>query len=409
MPQFFAVAAAESSAVTHSCDCLAHQFGNAGDNEVRERRYPTDMSDAEWAVVRPLLPMPGWLRGRGGHPEAYCHRTMLDAVRYLVDNGTKWRAIPADFPPWDRVYAFFRRWRDHGLVKEFHDRLRLKVREQAGRDPQPSAGVIDSQSVKADAVVGAGSRGFDGGKLINGRKRHAVVDTLGLLLGVMVTAADIGDRAAAQVLLAQVAAAHHRLALVWADGGYTGSLVEHCRAVLALVLAIVRRSDDMGPTVQPLGLQRARVHALTIRAERLRSAEHAVRQLTIDPADDRALLIEAVQDRARRWYGRDDINPARLRGQARRGTKEVRNRWLQSVRGWVDARKVECAFRASDGRWSAQPCGRSSAAFSRYRRSAEPMPETSETSSTGSPSRTAATASSSTSTRAASAAASAVR
>ncbi|WP_367573237.1 IS5 family transposase [Streptomyces globisporus] len=251
------------------------------------------MSDAEWAVVRPLLPMPGWLRGRGGHPEAYCHRTMLDAVRYLVDNGSKWRAIPADFPPWDRVYAFFRRWRDHGLVKEFHDRLRLKVREQAGRDPQPSAGVIDSQSVKADAVVGAGSRGFDGGKLINGRKRHAVVDTLGLLLGVMVTAADIGDRAAAQVLLAQVAAAHHRLALVWADGGYTGSLVEHCRAVLALVLAIVRRRDDMGPTVQPLGLQRARVRALTIRAERLRSAEHAVRQLTIDPADDRALLIEA--------------------------------------------------------------------------------------------------------------------
>ncbi|CAM5236321.1 hypothetical protein SFIMM107S_04257 [Streptomyces griseus] len=107
MPQFFAVAAAESSAVTHSCDCLAHQFGNAGDNGVRERRYPTEMSDAEWAVVRPLLPMPGWLRGRGRHPEAYCHRTILDAVRYLVDNGTKWRAIPADFPPWDRVYAFF--------------------------------------------------------------------------------------------------------------------------------------------------------------------------------------------------------------------------------------------------------------------------------------------------------------
>ncbi|WP_408054929.1 transposase [Streptomyces sp. CMC78] len=71
------------------------------------------------------------MRGRGGHPEAYCHRTMLDAVRYLVDSGTKWRAIPADFPPWDRVYAFFRRWRDHGLVKEFHDRLRLKVRESS--------------------------------------------------------------------------------------------------------------------------------------------------------------------------------------------------------------------------------------------------------------------------------------
>ncbi|MEV7472018.1 IS5 family transposase [Streptomyces kronopolitis] len=203
------------------------------------------MTDAEWTVARPLLPVPGWLRGRGGQPEAYCHRAIIDAIRYLVDNGIKWRAMPADFPPWDRVYAFFRRWRDHWLVKEFHDRLRARIRERDGRDTEPTAGVIDSQSVKADAVVGADSRGFDGGKLVNGRKRHVVVDTLGLLLGVMVTAADTGDRAAAQVLLGQVADAHHRLELVWADGGYTGPLVEHCLTVLALVLTIVRRSDDM--------------------------------------------------------------------------------------------------------------------------------------------------------------------
>ncbi|WP_380792950.1 transposase (plasmid) [Streptomyces albidoflavus] len=94
------------------------------------------MTDAEWAVVRPLLPVPGWLRGRGGQPEAYCHRAMLDTVRYLVDNGIKWRAMPADFPPWDRVYAFFRRWRDHLLVREFHDRLRDRVRDRAGRDTE---------------------------------------------------------------------------------------------------------------------------------------------------------------------------------------------------------------------------------------------------------------------------------
>ncbi|MFI1794351.1 transposase [Streptomyces olivaceoviridis] len=122
-----------------------------------------------------------------------------------MDNGIKWRAMPGDFPPWDRVYAFFRRWRDNALVKEFHDRLRARVREELGRDAEPTAAVIDSQSVKADAVVGGDSRGFDGGKLINGRKRHVVVDTLGLLLGVMVTAADVGDRTAAQVLLRQVA------------------------------------------------------------------------------------------------------------------------------------------------------------------------------------------------------------
>jgi transposase len=228
------------------------------------------MTDAEWAVVRPLLPVPGWLRGRGGQPEAYCHRQMLDAIRYLVDNGVKWRAMPADFPPWDRVYAFFRRWRDHGMVKEFHDRLRRKVREQAGRDPEPSAGVIDSQSVKADAVVGADSRGFDGGKLVNGRKRHAVVDTLGLLLAVMVTSADTQDRAAAQVLLAQVAAAHHLLVLVWADGGYTGNLVEYCLATLALVLAIVKRSDDMrGFVVLPKRWIVERFFAHLMRSRRL--------------------------------------------------------------------------------------------------------------------------------------------
>ncbi|MBL3671509.1 IS5 family transposase [Streptomyces sp. M2CJ-2] len=260
----------QSNAVTRECDCLAHQFGNAADHPMRERRYPTDMTDEEWAVVRPLLPTPGWLRGRGGQPEAYCHRQILDAVRYLVDNGIKWRAVPADFPPWDRVYAFFRRWRDHALVQEFHDRLRAQVRTRLGRDAEPTAGVIDSQSVKADAVVGADSRGFDGGKLVNGRKRHVVVDTLGLLLGVMVTAADIGDRAAAQVLLARVAAAHHRLELVWADGGYTGSLIEHCLAAFALVLAIVKRSDDLrGFVVLPKRWIVERCFAHLMRSRRL--------------------------------------------------------------------------------------------------------------------------------------------
>ncbi|MBT2610578.1 IS5 family transposase [Streptomyces sp. ISL-87] len=187
-----------------------------------------------------------------------------------MDNGIKWRAMPADFPRWDRVYAFFRRWRDHGLVREFHDRLRGQVRQTLGKDAEPSAGVIDSQSVKADAVVGADSRGFDGGKQINGRKRHVVVDTLGLLLAVTVTAADTGDRTAAQVLLAQVAGTHHRLNLVWADGGYTGSLVEHCLAALAVVLSIVKRSDDMrGFVVLPKRWIVERFFAHLMRSRRL--------------------------------------------------------------------------------------------------------------------------------------------
>ncbi|MGT2525823.1 transposase [Streptomyces nojiriensis] len=143
-------------------------------------------------------------------------------------------------------------------------------RQQAGRDPEPSADVIDSQSIKADAVVGSDSRGFDGGKLINGRKRHVVVDTLGLLLAVTVTAADVGDRAAGQVLLAQVAAAHHLLALVGADGGYTCSLVEYGLTVLALDLAIVKRSDDMrGFVVLPKRWIVERFFAHLMRSRRL--------------------------------------------------------------------------------------------------------------------------------------------
>ncbi len=181
MPQLYVLAPVEFNSAAPTCDCVARRFGNAADHPERVRRYPSDMTDVEWAVVRPLLPVPGWMRGRGGQPEVYCHRVILDAIRYLVDNGIKWRAMPVDFPPWDRVYAFFRRWRDHALVREFHDRLRARVRERLGRDTEPSAGVIDSQSVKADAVVGSDSRGFDGGKLVNGRKRHVVVDTLGLL------------------------------------------------------------------------------------------------------------------------------------------------------------------------------------------------------------------------------------
>ncbi|MFD5084102.1 transposase [Kitasatospora sp. NPDC058406] len=117
------------------------------------------MSDAEWAVVWDAMPVPAWLEGRGRQPEGYCHRRLVDAVRYLVSTGITWRAMPVDFPAWERVDAFFRRWRGKCLVGEFHDRLRDRGREAAGRDPEPTAGIIDSQSVKAAASVAASSRG----------------------------------------------------------------------------------------------------------------------------------------------------------------------------------------------------------------------------------------------------------
>ncbi|MFJ2746375.1 IS5 family transposase [Streptomyces sp. NPDC087440] len=209
------------------------------------RRYPSDITDEQWAVVREALPVPAWLEGRGGQPEGYCHRQMLDAVFYVTDNGIKWRALPADFPPWDRVYAYFRRWRDQGLAREFHDRLRGKVRESEGRSAEPTAAIIDSQSVKAAACVPAATRGYDGGKKINGRRRHVITDSLGLLLMVLVTAGNVTDRQAAYTLLPQLRSRFRKITLVWADGGYAGRLVSFARRTLQLTVQIVRRRDDM--------------------------------------------------------------------------------------------------------------------------------------------------------------------
>ncbi|MCX4461232.1 IS5 family transposase [Streptomyces sp. NBC_01728] len=245
MSLLYAPEPTEFNSSAMSCDCLAHVYGNAADHPDRVRRYPSDMSDAEWAAIRSLLPVPAWLQGRGGQPEGYCHRQLMDAIRYLVAGGISWRAMPADFPAWGRVYAFFRRWREHGLISEFHDRLRGKVREREGREAEPSAGIIDAQSVKGAASVPTVSRGFDGGKKINGRKRHIVTDTLGLLLVVAVTAANIGDRDAAAGLLQRLHRLHRDITLVWADGGYTGGLVGWCRQKLALALEIVKRTDDV--------------------------------------------------------------------------------------------------------------------------------------------------------------------
>lgn len=129
----------------------------------RTRRYPTDMTDAQWAVLEPLLPTPACQRPTGGRPETHHGRAVLDAIFYLVDNGVKWRALPADFPPWRTVYGLFARWSDNLATIELTDRLRASLRVAPGRNPQPTAGCIDSQSVaeSAEAVVPARTSGFD--------------------------------------------------------------------------------------------------------------------------------------------------------------------------------------------------------------------------------------------------------
>lgn len=128
-----------STTVTLGCDCYVHRFGSIAAGR-RAGCYPSDMTDAEWAEVRSVMPVPAWLLKRGGRPEAFCHREMLDAVRYLVDNGVKWTALPVDFPYWRAVYDFFRRWRSYDYVRELYERLRRSARERSGRNAEPSGG-----------------------------------------------------------------------------------------------------------------------------------------------------------------------------------------------------------------------------------------------------------------------------
>lgn len=245
MSLLYAPVAADASRRAGACDCLAHRYGNAADRAMRTPVYPTDLTDAQWAVLAPLIPAPAWIGGRGGRPEGYCHREMIDVMLYVDDNGTKWRALPADFPDWSAAYRFFRRWRDQGLATVLHDRLRRECRIAAGREGEPSAAVIDSQSLRAAETVAAADRGYDGGKRVNGTKRHVAVDVLGLLLTVLVTGAGVQDRDGAMPLLERLRAACLRVALVWADGAYAGALLCWAREELALRLQIVKRPDGV--------------------------------------------------------------------------------------------------------------------------------------------------------------------
>jgi len=162
------------------------------------------MSEAEWAVTEPVLPQPAWKQGRGGRPALHRRRDVVDAIRYLVREGIRWRAMPADFPHWRTVYDALDGWGKSGATGAMHDELRRQCRIAAGRAPEPTAAVIDSQSVRAAETIGRNSRGYDAAKKVQGRKRHIAVDVLGavdvigLLLTVLITAASVQDRDAAR-------------------------------------------------------------------------------------------------------------------------------------------------------------------------------------------------------------------
>jgi transposase len=204
----------------------------------RRPRYPSDLTDAQWQLVEPLLPAVN----RGGRPEKHPRRAIVDAILYVVRTGCSWRQLPADFPPWQTVYWYFVRWEEQQVTTAMLTALREQLRIQHGRNPQPSAGIIDSQSVKGADTVGRDTRGYDAAKRINGRKRFIVTDTLGLLIVVAVMAASVQDRDGAKTtLLSMYLAVPVRF--VFADAGFAGRLVDWAASILRTTLHIVRKPD----------------------------------------------------------------------------------------------------------------------------------------------------------------------
>jgi putative transposase len=208
--------------------------------------YPGDLTDRQWDCIQLVLPKAN-LRGR---PRTHSLRRIINALMYVVRTGCQWRMLPKEYPPWPTVYYYFARWRDNGVWKRIHDTLRAALREHLGRHKHPTAGSMDSQSVPTAGR--AEKRGFDAGKHIKGRKRHVLVDTLGLLLGVQVTSAAISDVAGARQLWRQLGGVGKRLHRVWVDGTYRGPLVDwvlsrsHCQ-----ITPMVRPPGQKGFTVIP--------------------------------------------------------------------------------------------------------------------------------------------------------------
>lgn len=204
---------------------------------MRKKTYPTDLTDEQWKIIEPLLPKNKY---RGRPPTQ--RRRILNGLLYLVRAGCSWRLLPKELGPWETVYGYFRRWRRQGLWEVIQHTLRILVRREAGRRSQPTAAILDSQTVRSSDH--AGERGYDAGKKTNGRKRHILVDTLGLLLWVCVTPAQVSEQGGARVFLSQALRWFGWLRCIWADQGYAG-------AAFAAWVAAHRRRGTLGLEIVP--------------------------------------------------------------------------------------------------------------------------------------------------------------
>jgi putative transposase len=213
--------------------------------KIQRQAYPSDLKEQEWQWLGPHLPDPS-TKGSRGRPQEWPLREIINGMLYVLRTGCQWRMMPHDLPPWQTVYYHHRKWRLNQLWEKINRILREKVRQRDGREATPSAAIVDAQSVKTTLVKG--KRGFDAGKRVNGRKRHIIVDTLGLLLMVLVTSADVQDRSGAKQLLSRLheQLALPRLKLIWADGGYGGNpFVVWVKSTFGWLWEVVKRNDDV--------------------------------------------------------------------------------------------------------------------------------------------------------------------
>jgi putative transposase len=206
------------------------------------KRYPTDLSDAEWSLLESHLPA----SKRRGRPRVHSPREILNAVFFLLKSGCQWRMLPREFPPWKTVFHYFRTWRINGTWERMNRAMRRRRREELGRDPEPSAGIVDSQSVKTTGVGGE-QRGFDGGKKVRGRKRHLLVDTEGLVVEARVHSAKVPDQDGIRRLLEPARSRLGRLIHLWVDAGYRGRGKEWAEQALGVEVEVVNRSPKPIP------------------------------------------------------------------------------------------------------------------------------------------------------------------